>query len=283
LAGEQSGAFHEFARIVDEMGTRRPSVILLENVLGFASSNGGSDLRAVLKRLNSLGYVCDLLTLDARWFVPQSRPRLFVVGRRTANGRSDAVSLTLPKLSVLRPAWLLEFMRENSDLEFESLVVPSPPKQEPVLGEVLERLPPSDDRWWDGERKMAFEKSLLPLHSDRLRGLKRYPGMAWATAYRRTRKGHATWEIRPDEIAGCLRTTSGGSSRQAVVEAGRGRFRVRWMTPLEYARLQGAGDFRFDADNGSAAMFGFGDAVCVPVIAWIGKHYLKKVILGNRR
>ena len=48
------------------------------------------------------------------------------------------------------------------------------------------------------------------------------------------------WEIRSDDIAGCLRTARGGSSRQALVEAGHGELRVRWMTPREYARLQGA-------------------------------------------
>lgn len=82
LAGEQSGAFHELTRIIEEMGQRRPLIVLLENVLGFATSHGGQDLRAVLLRLNGLGYECDLFILDARWFVPQSRPRMFVVGRR---------------------------------------------------------------------------------------------------------------------------------------------------------------------------------------------------------
>jgi DNA (cytosine-5)-methyltransferase 1 len=45
------------------------------------------------------------------------------------------------------------------------------------------------------------------------------------------------------------------------------------MTPRECARLMGADDFVIKADL-NKALFGFGDAVCVPVVAWIAKHYL---------
>jgi DNA (cytosine-5)-methyltransferase 1 len=96
----------------------------------------------------------------------------------------------------------------------------------------------------------------------------------FATAYRRTRHGSATWEIRPDNISGCLRTNGGGSSKQALVEAGNGNVRVRWMTAREYARLQGAPFFRFDSATESQAKFAFGDGVCVPAVAWLARHCL---------
>jgi DNA (cytosine-5)-methyltransferase 1 len=89
------------------------------------------------------------------------------------------------------------------------------------------------------------------------------------------------WEIRADELSGCLRTARGGSSKQAVVEAGRGNVRVRWMTATEYARLQGAPDFKLDGVRESAALFGFGDAVCVPAVAWIAKMYLRPLLEGK--
>lgn len=62
LAGAGSGMFWEFARVLEEMGERRPSAILLENVPGFATSHGGADLRAAVERLNELGYWCDAST-----------------------------------------------------------------------------------------------------------------------------------------------------------------------------------------------------------------------------
>ena len=58
----------------------RPSVVALENVVGLATSHGGEDLSAAIAELNRLGYSVDVLTLDARRCVPQSRPRLFLVG-----------------------------------------------------------------------------------------------------------------------------------------------------------------------------------------------------------
>ena len=82
------------------------------------------------------------------------------------------------------------------------------------------------------------------------------------------------WEIRSDAIAGCLRTARGGSSKQAVVEAGQGVVRVRWMTAREYARLQGAPDFVLSGVSESQAMFGFGDAVCVPAVRWLVANYI---------
>ena len=81
LAGEHSGLFWEFARVIGEMGERRPRLLLIENVPSFLTSAGGADLRAAVSRLNSLGYECDLLIADAQWYVPQSRKRLFIVAQ----------------------------------------------------------------------------------------------------------------------------------------------------------------------------------------------------------
>jgi DNA (cytosine-5)-methyltransferase 1 len=134
--------------------------------------------------------------------------------------------------------------------------------------------------WWDAARTEAFLCSLSPVQAERLESLREGREVAHRTAYRRTRQGKAVWEVRPDDISGCLRTARGGSSKQAVVEAGRGTARVRWMTPREYAWLMGAGQYRLDDIRMNQALFGFGDAVCVPVVAWIAEHYLLPLVRG---
>ena len=54
------------------------------------------------------------------------------------------------------------------------------------------------------------------------------------------------------------------------------------MTAREYARLQGVGDeFQFDNLSRNKVMFGFGDAVCVPVVAWIAQQYLAPALRGS--
>lgn len=56
LSGEHSSAFWGFIRILEEMGARRPPLILLENVTGFLTSNDGADFREALLAVNRLGY-----------------------------------------------------------------------------------------------------------------------------------------------------------------------------------------------------------------------------------
>lgn len=73
---------------------------------------------------------------------------------------------------------------------------------------------------------------------------------------------HATWR----------------SGRQILFEAGRGQYRVRLLTARECARLQGVpNDYRIDVPL-NKALFGFGDAVCVPAVEWIVKHYLTPAV-----
>jgi len=278
LDGEQSGMFWEFARILQEMGERRPRAILLENVVGFCSSNGGEDLRAAFGRLNGLGYFCDLVYADARWFVPQSRARLFIVGSLSPLDSSVA---TATIGSEVRPPWFAAFAARHSDLKLQAMALTPPASAGQSLDAVVERVPADDERWWDRQRTEAFLLSLSDVNAARLKRLKASEALTWRTAYRRTRHGRPVWEIREDQISGCLRTARGGSSKQAVVETGGGQVRVRWMTAREYARLQGVPNFNFSGVSESQAMFGFGDAVCVPVVRWIISSYVLPLLDGS--
>ncbi len=267
-AGKESSILTEFLRVLDEMQRRRPPVVLLENVVGFATSNNGEDLRETIERINNLGYVCDLLILNARVFLPQSRPRLFVVCLKKAT-----VSEWRP--SVVRPAMLFEFARRFPDLQLQFTPLPDlPMRTEQTLEDILERFDPSNEVWWGVSHLGAFLASLSPINAERLEKYRRGSDIIHATAYRRTRKKQAVWEIRSDRISGCLRTAKGGSSKQAVVEAGAGNVRVRWMTAREYARLQGVPTLFLANATESASKSALGDAVCVPVIEWLAQYYL---------
>jgi len=275
LSGGESSMFWEFARVLREMGSRRPTATLLENVPSFATSHGGEDLRAAIAELNALGYSCDLFVVDARRFVPQSRPRLFIVGA------TDNLMTSAWEPSEVRPPWIHRFVQHHPELRMHALDMRLPISAARTLADVVERLPASDPRWWEPERVARFTSSLSDTQSERLRNLRRGRRLSWATAYRRTRHGRAVWEIRGDAISGCLRTARGGSSKQALVQAGRGTVRLRWMTPREYARLQGAPDYRLNGARANQALFGFGDAVCVPVISWIAREYLRPLVDGR--
>ncbi len=275
FAGSQSGTFWHFIRLLKELGDDRPEVAVLENVTGLASSHGGDDLIAAIRAFNDLGYSVDVLAIDARRFVPQSRPRLFLVG--AMNPPED----TPEPNSELRPDWI-QWVYGDNELRTHRAELPKPPS--PLtdgFGELVEAMPATDDRWWDETRTKAFVGSLSPFQLERITKLRQSSGVKYRTAYRRTRKGVAVWEVRPDDISGCLRTARGGSSKQAVVRLGNGRLQVRWMTPREYARLMGAGDYDLSAARTTQAMFGFGDAVAVPAVSWLADNYLLPLIRGK--
>lgn len=269
LDGAESRTFWSFAAILESMGDRRPPTILLENVAGLGTSRGGADLRAALLRLNQLGYTCDLLQLNAMRWVPQSRLRVFVVGSLEA---PRPVGTWGP--SELRPAWITQFLNRHRDLRVSPAKLELPAPALVSLSSCIEVLPESDSRWWDRDRLDRFVTSLSKTQLERLRGFREGPFTMWRTAFRRTRAGTPAWEIRNDDISGCLRTARGGSSRQAVVRAGRGTLRARWMTAREYASLMGAPDHVVDCVTENQALSGLGDAVCVPAVAWLAKSYL---------
>ncbi|NSW84083.1 MAG: DNA cytosine methyltransferase [Syntrophothermus sp.] len=78
LAGERSGLFFEFMRIIDELS---PAWVVIENVPGLLSSAGGGDMATVLGTLAKLGYGYAYRVLDAQYFgVAQRRRRVFIVG-----------------------------------------------------------------------------------------------------------------------------------------------------------------------------------------------------------
>lgn len=274
LAGVESGTFWEFVRLLKELEDDRPEVVVLENVTGLATSHGGDDLAAAIRAFNELGYSVDVMAIDARRFVPQSRPRLFLVGAQNPPEDSPEPN------SELRPDWL-QWVYGDPTLRTHRAALPAPPAPKLAgLGELIEDIPLNDDRWWDRERTEAFFASLSPTQRDRVAGMRRESGVKYRTAYRRTRRGVAVWEVRPDDISGCLRTARGGSSKQAVVRMGNKRLHVRWMTPREYARLMGAGDYDLSAARTNQALFGFGDAVAVPVVEWLAEHYLMPAVRG---
>ena len=93
LAGARSGLFWEIMRLVDELS---PKWLILENVPGLLSSNGGRDLGVVLGALADRGYGFAYRVLDAQFFgVPQRRRRVFIVGCLGDSGRAPAEVLAL--------------------------------------------------------------------------------------------------------------------------------------------------------------------------------------------
>ncbi len=278
ISGSHSSAVFGFMECLSRMGD--VPFLMLENVVGLLSSQKGEDFKSLCQLLSKAGYWLDVFQLDARYFVPQSRPRVFVIGihksviEQTSFVRSDA-EFTLgeswehqiAKFPKLRPKRLLDLMR-CSDLEtgwFSSNIT------EPAVDRVdLQNLIDVDDGqdWWDEIRVSKHLAMMTEPHRARVEEAGKSGKTTIGTIYRRKRNGATRSEVRMDGIAGCLRTPKGGSARQIIIVIRGSDVRMRWMSPVEYARLQGAGDFPL-VGGVNQQLFGFGDAVCVPVIEWI--------------
>jgi DNA (cytosine-5)-methyltransferase 1 len=275
LSGKHSSAFWGFLKIVEGLKKRKPLMILIENVPGFLSSHRGNDFREALLALNNLGYAVDPFMVDAAYFVPQSRQRLFVVATLESFG-SPSTALIFSE-SDLRPRALTNFILGNADIRWRIRNLPTPTRRSKNLRSVLERLPPDAPEWWTPERATYLVEQMSARHreiADRMIDGKQW---SYGTVFRRIRKSKSMAELRFDGVAGCLRTPRGGSGRQILFKAGQGKYFARLLTPRECARLMGADDYVIDV-SANQALFGFGDAVCVPVIAWIAKNYLNPAL-----
>ncbi len=275
--GEHSSTFFAFSKVLKALGTRQPKVVMLENVTGFLTAHDGEDFRRAVTVLAELGYWLDAFVLDACHFTPQSRPRVFVVGVERglvpteSIGPRDGQLFSTGSIS-LRPS-KIEKIKNGVELPtgWVQFDLPRPPERTTTLDQVIDL--GEDEEWWGNDEVDRHYRMMHDRHrkqiDDLLVSRQRWVG----TIFRRIRKKQQRAEVRFDGLAGCLRTPSGGSANQIVVATDRGKLRMRWMSPREYARLQGADDFPLVGKR-LELLWGFADAVCVPAIAWIDRHLL---------
>jgi DNA (cytosine-5)-methyltransferase 1 len=281
LRGNQSSSFFGFVDVLHAMGNRQPPLVLLENVVGFLTSHKGADFTTAMTALNDLGYRVDPFVLDAKWFTPQSRPRLFVVASKTPNEEAPSFFET-GWSERLRPRLVSEFVGAHPEIQWSLRALPEPPKSScRSLADILEKLPEDSPEWWSRQRSEYLYHQMSARHKAIADLWIAKEKWSYGAVFRRVRKqpeGHkrSMAELRSDGLAGCLRTPKGGSGRQILFKAGYGSYAARLLTPRECARLMGADDFKINAPP-NQALFGFGDAVCVPAITWIAEHYLNRL------
>lgn len=277
LKGSQSSAFWGFVKILEEMKERRPPLVLLENVEGFLTSHKGKDFKEALLALNQLNYSVDAFIINASQFVPQSRVRLFIIGKkRFPSQKVNDRQLTFYQ-SEIRNSKLANFILHHPEIDWNIKNLPPLPEREEFLKDIVEETPDSSKEWWSEERVQYLLNQTFDRHLNIINAALNRDEFNYFTAFRRIREGRSMAEIRSDGIAGCLRTPKGGSAKQILLKVGKGEVKIRYVSPREYARLMGANDFNITGTF-NEALFGFGDAVCVPVVTWIANNYLNPVL-----
>jgi DNA (cytosine-5)-methyltransferase 1 len=248
---------------------RRPPLIVIENVVGLLH---GSDFSGLCEALAQLDLRFGAMLIDARWFVPQSRPRVFVIAAQQ-QGRCGDQS---PKGSWFPPAVRRAHSRLTADLQRRWIwwSLPQPVAVPASINRLIEADPP-DARWLASDEVGRLCGMMTAANQAKLRQALSRSEPTVGFLYRRTRDGCQRPELRFDGLAGCLRTPGGGSSRQTVVDVQRGQVRMRLLTGREAARLMGAPDAFALPDNYNDAYHAMGDGVAVPAVEWLSENLLR--------
>ena len=87
---KRGNLFFEIIRLAKE---KRTPVLLLENVKGLLSHEEGKTFRIMPQTLDELGYDIEWQLLNSRYFVPQSRERVYIIGYLRGSGRRKILPL----------------------------------------------------------------------------------------------------------------------------------------------------------------------------------------------
>lgn len=287
LRGERSGTFSPFWKLIDELVSqkRKPRVVVLENVAGTITSHKGNDFTTIIRTIADSGYAVGALLIDAVYFVPQSRPRLFIIAASAEE--KIPVGLTSQNHSLLwHPRSLLKAYFDWSPSLRKSWIwwdLPKPRNLEvPGLSSIIEQRPLGVS-WHSKEETQRLVTLMSERNRKKLRFAQSEATRKIGTIYKRTRPVSKTpgakrvqrAEIRFDDVSGCLRTPVGGSSRQVVLVVEGKQLASRLLSPREAARLMGVTDNYPLPEKYNDAYHLFGDGVVVPVVSWLEKNLLR--------
>ncbi len=290
LKGDRSGTFRPFWNLMKGLMNegRAPGIIVLENVCGALTSHGGKDFATICGSFQAAGYRVGAIVVDAALFVPQSRPRLFVIGVHP--------DMTIPK-ELIAPGPSAPWHTRTLKTAYGKLPpktvqawvwwqLPWPPERESTLADLIED-EPTGVSWFSAEGTrdllaMMSEINLAKVIQATREGRKMVGGV-----YKRTRPDESgrkvqRAEIRFDHVSGCLRTPAGGSSRQVILVVNGRSVKARLISSRETARLMGLPDSFTLPENYNEAYHLTGDGVVVPVVRHLAAHIFEPVLAASR-
>lgn len=285
LDGARSGTFWAFMKIMDGLRVqgRKPRIIALENVYGAITSHDGKDFEAMIKAVAAQGYRLGAMVIDAIHFVPQSRPRLFIVAVDNGLQIPDACLNETPN-PAWHPAAIIKAYNQLPKKLKNQWVwwnPPIPKKSLKTLDDIIEKTPQGVD-WHTPEETHKLMEMMSPLNRRKIIQAQEEGRPKVGALYRRTRDGVQRAEVRFDGVSGCLRTPGGGSSRQTIIIVEGSIIRSRLLSPREAARLMGLKDSYLLPSRYNDAYHLAGDGVVVPVVSHLAKHIFGVVIEKNR-
>ncbi len=145
---------------------------------------------------------------------------------------------------------------------------------------------PTGVKWRTAAHTQYLLDLMTPLHRQKVARAMTSGRRTVGTIYRRTRPDEngakrQRAEARFDDIAGCLRTPAGGSSRQTILVVDGDSVRSRLLSPREAARLMGLSETYRLPERYNDAYHVCGDGVCVPVVSHVATKVLERLLGAN--
>ncbi len=287
LKGERSGTFWPFWRLMMELvhESRAPGMIVLENVRGTLTSHSGKDFQAICNALSDGNYRFGALIIDAALFLPHSRPRLLIIAVRDDIVVPDTLAQEYPNDTFHPRTLRTAFGKLPMNLK-ESWIwwrLTTPPTRNIGFSDLVEENP-EDVSWHTPDETQRLLDMMSDVNLKKVNLAKREGRRIVGTIYKRTRRDETgrkvqRAEVRFDDIAGCLRTPAGGSSRQLVIVVKGDRVRSRLISSRETARLMGLSDDYILPDNYNEAYHLTGDGVVVPVVRFLANEVIEPMLL----
>lgn len=287
LDGGRSGTFIPFWNLIHRLAVegRGPRSVVLENVCGTLTSNRGRDFAAICEALSRSGYNFGAVVVNAVDFVPQSRPRLFII----AVHADQPISPTLRGHGPVVP-WhtgaVVQAHSMLSDAEKAKWIwwrLPQPNARAHGFADLIED-PPTDVQWHTADQTNRLLGMMSKLNLAKVDAARSSGKKTVGTIYRRTRVENTEKvqraEVRFDNVAGCLRTPAGGSSRQTIMVVDGGTVKSRLLSSREAARLMGLSDDYILPSSYNEAYHLVGDGVAVPVVRYLASTLLEPLLRG---
>jgi DNA (cytosine-5)-methyltransferase 1 len=271
---------------LEKEGRQIPTIVL-ENVVGLLSSNGGKDFQELLTMLVKSGYRPGALVIDAAHFVPQSRPRLFIVAVKCDYPIPNDLLDTSIKSGIWRPSGFMNAYRHLPQFIQDAWIwwrLPAPSARSTHLRDMIDEEPQGVT--WHTQQQTAYILSLMsPTNLAKVQQAQHSGNLEVGTAYKRMRvedgEKRQRVEARFDGVSGCLRTPVGGSSRQILLVIKGDCIRSRLLSVREAARLMGLPDQYWLPNNYNDGYHVMGDAVVVPVVSWLEQHILQPLAVST--
>ena len=115
MSGERSSLILEAIRLIKEC---RPDFFIWENVKGTFSSNNRQDFAAILQTFTNIGgYRLEWQLLNTKWFLPQNRERVYLVGYIGDGSRGEVFPIGNINQKNDREARTNIWKKENTQIE----------------------------------------------------------------------------------------------------------------------------------------------------------------------